>query len=79
MPAPGPSQLECVPEAAAAVIELRMAGFSEVMRAHAQQQKAFFLRRGVIVEELDGKLIVERRLGFLEGNPMLPEICRGLG
>ena len=38
MPAPGPSSLEIVPEATAAVLERHLPGFGESMRAYAQEQ-----------------------------------------
>jgi len=42
--------------------------------AHAEHEKAFLLRGVRLIVELDSELVVEDRLGFLEGNAMLPEV-----
>ena len=42
--------------------------------AHAEHEKALLVRGVRLVVELDGELVVEDGLGFLEGNTMLPEV-----
>ena len=44
-----------------------------------EQQKAIFVGRVLIVKELNCEFVVENRLGFLEGNTVLPEVRGGLG
>lgn len=41
-------------------------------RAHAQQQKTLLVTRVILIEELNGKLIIENGLRFIEGNPVKP-------
>ena len=47
--------------------------------AHAKHEKALLIRGVSFVVKLDGELIVEDRLSFLEGNAVLPEVVGGLG
>ena len=46
---------------------------------HAEEEEAFLFDGMLIVIELNGKLIVENRLGLLEGDTVLSEIGRSLG
>ena len=47
--------------------------------AHAKHEEAILIYRVRIVVKLHGKLVIEDRLGLLEGDAMLPEVRGGLG
>lgn len=46
------------------------------MDTHAQHEEAILFFRMILIEELNGKLIVENGLRFLERNLMLLQVCR---
>jgi hypothetical protein len=47
--------------------------------AHAEHEKSLFVRSLRFIVELDCEIIIEDRLGFLEGDAMLPEVRGGFG
>lgn len=65
----------------AATIALTVADEEKMSSAtHAKHEKTLLLIRGVrLIVELNGELVVEDRLGFLEGDAMLLEVRDGLG
>jgi len=46
---------------------------------HTKEKEARFFGGVFIVVELDGKFVIEDRLGLLEGDTVLPEVGRSLG